>query len=159
MLRRVTPAEIPYFYDTLYKPYIEELRQYGGCDGMTLSRLIYHLSHEPMEALVFDVNGSDAGFVIIEHVSNEELYVPMDYIIEFYVRGDCRRKGIGSEAFSELLEMTDRPFFFTVLTLNESAAAFWRRQIALNDLRPVRPDPGQIRFAGNAQLFCLRKSR
>lgn len=159
MLRRVTPAEIPYFYDTLYKPYIDELRQYGGCDGMTLSRLIYHLSHEPMEAYVFEVDGSDAGFVIREHVTGESLYVPMDYLIEFYVKREYRRRGIGTAAFAELLDDTDRPFFFTVLTLNESAAAFWRRQIALNDLRPVRPDPGQIRFAGDSQLFCLKKSR
>lgn len=157
MLRKISQDEISEFYKEMYLPYIEELKSFGGGDGMSESVLRYHLCNCPMSAYAITCDGEDAGFLITEEVSPPSIYTPMLFLVEFYVRKECRRKGIGQKAAEELIEGLDIPIFFTVLPKNEGAGAFWRRVIALNGLVPARPDAGQLRFAEGVDLYCYRR--
>lgn len=157
MLRKVQQDEINRFYWELYRPYIAELFSFGGGDGMTESVLRYNLCNTPMDAYVIEMDGEEAGFLIAERVTPPDIYRPMTFLVEFGVKRKYRRRGIGTTAFSELLDGLDAPIFFIVLPKNEKAAAFWRRQVALNNLVPVKPDRRQIRFASGGHLFCFEK--
>ena len=159
MLEKVQQDEINHLYTFLYKPYIEELRTFGGSDGMTENVLRYNLCNTSMDAYIIEEEGEEVGFLIAERVSPPDIYRPMLFLIEFYIVHERRREGAGSKAFSELLGAIDTPIFFTVLPENEGASSFWRRQIALNGLIPVRPDPEQLSFAEGLQLFCFEKPK
>ena len=157
MLREIKNGENDELYRGMYRPYIDELKSFGGGNGMSLDALEKYLDAAFMKLWAIESDGQDVGFILTEYVSEKNLYRPMLYIAEFYVAPGFRRRGIGSEAFTELLATTSDPVFFVVLNGNTPAEAFWRRQIGVHDLVPVRPDPRQIRFAGNEQLYCFRK--
>lgn len=159
MLRKIQQDEINRFYWELYRPYIEELSRIGGSGGMTENVLRYYLCNTPMEAYVIELDKKEVGFLLTEEVSPPALSRQMLYLVEFGIVRKHRCRGIGSHAFSELLSALDTPIFFIVLPKNEKAAAFWRRQIALNNLVPVKPDSEQIRFAEGNQLYCFEKRR
>ena len=158
MLRKIQQDEIAGFYKELYRPYIEEIMSFGGSDGMSENILRNYLCNTPLEAYVIeDGDDEEVGFVITERVSPPDLYRPMLLIMEFYIKEVFRRRGIGTKVFTEILDGLDIPVFFTVLLENTGANAFWRRQIALNGLTPVRPDYSQVQYAKNQQLFIFRK--
>ena len=157
MLRRIQQDEIDGFYKELYLPYIEELKYFGGSDGMSENLLRYNLCNTHMGAFEIVKAGKAVGFAITEKVAPPDIYIPMLFLAEFGIRKGCRRQGVGTAAFKEILSSLETPLFFTVLPKNKAASAFWRRQIAINELVPVSPDSGQIRFATGSDLYCFRK--
>ena len=154
--RGLKVGEMSWFYKELYSPYIRELKAVGGSDGMTRRQLEEHLERGSMECRVIVRSGKDVGFILTEHVK-EGLGRPMLLISEFYVKPVCRRCGVGTNAFAEMLADVETPIFFTVLPGNEAAMEFWENVIERNGLVSITPELPMLVHAGRSRLFCVDK--
>jgi ribosomal protein S18 acetylase RimI-like enzyme len=74
-------------------------------------------------AVIFTLEGEPAAYALYRETASEI------YLRQFFVRRDCRRRGLGREAWGILRGRVwprDRRLTVEVLTANESGVAFWR---------------------------------
>ena len=156
-LRELQKREIAGFIMDMYRPYIEELKPYGGGSGMATPDLVNDIVNKHLAVYIIEENSITAGFILTEPVGEAELYRPMLFISEFYVRPKYRKQGVGAAAFRTLLDKTSTPLFWTVLPKNIPAVKFWQKILRENPILPIKPDPGQIEFAGKSTLYCVEQ--
>lgn len=154
--RGLKVGEVSRFYRELYSPYVRELKELGGDGGMSRRQLEEYLERGIVDCRVMMRSGKDVGFAMTGRVS-KDLSRPMLLISDFYVKPGCRRCGVGTNAFAEILAESDMPIFFTVHSGNSAALAFWTSVIERNGLVSITPELPMIVHAGRSNLFCVDK--
>lgn len=102
----------------------KQLNDDGGCDNdMTiheLERRMHEFFLGGYQVIIFEVNGIHVGYTLVNIMKT-----PI-FIRHFFVAGEFRRQGYGSEAFNKLIEFlgVDK-IDLSVLVSNDIGFKFW----------------------------------